>query len=132
MCIVVQLIMQDKKGQWMVLQFLGCLMCKQNGPHERIRAVAGDFVAVIEKTDLITKKTYLETIIIDSKLSQFTDLTSNQNAAQKLGEWQIKSIPDDSKIIGKEIDGFGKSIQLKKDGSFIKLYSENGIPKTIR
>ena len=33
--------MQDKKGQLMMLQFLGCLMFKQNVPHERIRAVAG-------------------------------------------------------------------------------------------
>ncbi|WP_170857215.1 hypothetical protein [Flavobacterium micromati] len=45
--------------------------------------------------------------------------------------WILKTDPK-GEIIGKSIDALLKDSKIMKDGSFNKLYSENGTPKTIK
>ncbi|SHG65364.1 hypothetical protein SAMN05444372_108108 [Flavobacterium micromati] len=50
---------------------------------------------------------------------------------KELGEWILKTGLKDA-IIGKSIVALLKDSKIMKDGSLIKLYYENGTPKTIR
>jgi len=50
---------------------------------------------------------------------------------KELGEWILKTDPKGA-IIGESIDALLKDFKIIKDDSFIKFYSENGTPKTIR
>jgi len=72
---------------------------------------------------------FLETIIVDSKLSKATDWTDNQRDARKLGEWSVKAISPSNLIQGEQILGFVKDKTVSKTGDFIKLFQENGVLK---
>ncbi|OCB74408.1 hypothetical protein [Flavobacterium crassostreae] len=88
-------------------------------PHEGIRAAAGG-----------PNGKYLETIIVDSKLSGSTGWTPNQNVAKNMDGWSIKAIGNEALIKGSRIEDFDVKSSITKNGDFIKLYSESGILKT--
>ncbi len=83
-----------------------------------------DFVAVIEKVDGAGEK-YLDAVIIDTKLSQGTSFTPNQNVANGLGSMAIKS-PSFTKIKGVDIDPtlLKKEGSITKQGSIRKMWSD--------
>ncbi|MBE0393692.1 hypothetical protein [Flavobacterium sp. PL002] len=87
-----------------------------------------DFILVAEKTN--DKGKYLETIIVDSKLSGSTGWTTNQNVAKGMDGWDIKAIGDKALIKGSNVENFKVEKSLTKNGDFIKLYSESGILRT--
>ncbi|MEO9533066.1 MAG: fibronectin type III domain-containing protein [Crocinitomicaceae bacterium] len=87
-----------------------------------------DFMLVVERNGPNGK--YLETIIVDSKLSESTGWTKNQNAANGMSEWAIKSVHPDALIHGSPVNGFSKDAIVSKNGNFIKIYNESGILKT--
>ncbi|OCB74411.1 hypothetical protein [Flavobacterium crassostreae] len=88
-----------------------------------------DFMLVKVSQDGLGKD-FLETIIIDSKLSGSTGWTPNQNTAKKMDGWSIKAIGNEALIKGSRIEDFDVKSSITKNGDFIKLYSESGILKT--
>jgi hypothetical protein len=80
-------------------------------------------VAVVEKVDG-EGEAFLDAIIIDTKLSQFTDFTTNQNTANGMGSLTIKSIPINSKIKGNDIANFRNGENISKNGSIKKMWSD--------
>ena len=88
-----------------------------------------DFMLVAERTDIITGEKYLETIIVDSKLSKTTGWTPNQREADKLLNWTVKSVSGNNLIKGSDL-GLTDQSSLIRNGKFIKLFSEEGILKT--
>ena len=86
-----------------------------------------DFILIAERTGPGGK--YLETIIVDSKLSRGTGWTPNQNAADKLSSWAVKSGGASNLVKGELID-LSTLPELSRNGSFIKLFEENGVLKT--
>lgn len=84
-----------------------------------------DFMLVAERTGPSGK--YLETIIVDAKLSGSTGWTKNQGIANDMNIWSVKTtISADKLIKGAPVDGFYKNASVNKNGKFIKLFSENG------
>jgi hypothetical protein len=83
-----------------------------------------DFVAVIEKVDGAGEK-YLDAVIIDTKLSQGTSFTPNQNTANGLRSMAIKS-QTFTKIKGVDIDKdlLKNGGIITKQGSIRKMWSD--------
>jgi hypothetical protein len=98
--------------------------CIRNAPNCNGKGdyFVADFVAVTEKTDALGRK-YLDAVVIDTKLSQATDFTGNQNIANGLGSLTIKSIPLNSKIKGNDILNINGAT-LTKNGSIKKMWSD--------
>jgi len=83
-----------------------------------------DFV-LVKKVE-INGRDFYETIIVDAKRSSGTQLTKNQDVANGQNEWTIKSINDEKRIFGTELNKIGEEgIKLSRKGEFIKLYREN-------
>lgn len=89
-----------------------------------------DFMLVVERTDAISGVKYLETIIVDAKLSRGTGWTKNQGVANGMSDWNVKTISPDGLLKGTPIDGFIKDASVTKNGNFIKLFNEGGVLKT--
>jgi hypothetical protein len=87
-----------------------------------------DFILVAERNGPAGK--YLETVIVDSKLSRGTGWTPNQIAADKLSSWTVKSGGACNLVKGELID-LSTLPELNRNGNFIKLFEENGVLKTI-
>jgi hypothetical protein len=89
-----------------------------------------DFVLVREVVNPITKQKYLETIIVDAKLSGTSGWTKNQIAAKKMKKWSVKAIGENSLVKGDLMQNLKQSKVIYKKGDFIKLYTEQGVLKT--
>jgi hypothetical protein len=64
-----------------------------------------------------------------TSLSGRTGWTPNQNAADKLSNWTVKSGGASNLVKGELID-LSTLPELNRNGSFIKLFEENGVLKT--
>ena len=85
---------------------------------------------VAERTDAITNVKYLETIIVDAKLTRGTGWTKNQGVAKDMSDWSVKAINPKARIKGPKINKFRKEASVTNNGDFIKLFNEEGILKT--
>src|SRR5690606_4739818 len=83
-----------------------------------------DFLLIAERNGPAGK--YLETIVVDSKLSRGTPWTPNQIKADELSSWAVKSLGEDSLVKGNKLT-LSKKTTLTRVGQFIKVFGEGGV-----